>query len=151
MMNTNLRLFTAIFSAFIIGLGIGIITDIPAALSGETQQEEEVLQPENGPPAPPAENEERVIRMRQQMQKHLGLDDRQAEDLFELIRENRTERRRMIQDSRSEFRQSLDEHNEAFRAKLNEILDDEQMAAWDSLYVRDRHQQGGRQRMRSRR
>ncbi len=142
-MKNNLRLTIALISVFIIGLGAGFW--IASQSWGASQKDETAVterhRVENGPALERGEGERRADRIRQHMKEQLGLDDEKADSLFILIRENREERRLLMQESREQFRRDMAEHHEQFHSELQTLLDERQMALWDSLYSREANQQ----------
>ncbi|AXJ00042.1 hypothetical protein CYPRO_0759 [Cyclonatronum proteinivorum] len=152
MSNTTLKAALSFLGLFVAGLVSGyfiaVVTGASGTPSPETPPAVQTEPDFRGYDGPQGEGLQRRIReMQDHMTEHLQLTEAQQQPLFEIIRLNHSERRNLMQQSRQQFRDAMAAHDAAFHYELATVLDQQQLAVWDSLYSREaqlrRQQQRG--------
>lgn len=139
-MKTNLRVSLAFISIFLLGLLGGALLRplLPLGWNGPRgydHRHEHEYGSERG--NDDKRDERRFQRMRAHMSEQLDLDEPQQRALFSAIRENHRERQELMDRRKEEIRQEMRRQQREFELRLDSILNENQRAAWDSLYSRE--------------
>lgn len=140
-MNTKLRVSIAFISIFTLGLLSGVLLRPLLPFTDGDGPESYHAQQRNADTERRGQGRRHDARhmqhMRGEITRQLSLDQSQERALFSAIQENRQERQQLMNHHREQVRQEMHRQQREFELQLDNILTENQRAAWDSLYSRE--------------
>jgi len=138
MKNTKFVVILLFIGIFLAGIGTGYF----GALYFHSSEATEVQPPQRiTPPGEERPTQGTNPRMREWMIRELNLNPDQQEPFFQLLHDMRSESRALFMASREELERNMREHHNHFMQELAEVLNEDQLKAFEERFSRQAMQQ----------